>query len=201
MSAQDVRIIFTLGVNDRGPKPGAMKHRLDFSTGSSHANSRKTSRGEDEPVHSQTLARTTTSNCRKRKIGTSMEKLGLERQQQLVTVFFLFFVNTVCCHKNHKNDKNGKNSKNGKDVENWQEYKQHPESSCYMMNLFKSEDHHSSFAKHLHTRCLFVFSRISLPGNSDSLVSDGGCKQHTAPRTFNTCQTLNYSRAHVAQDV
>ena len=37
---------------------------------------------------------TTASNRRQRAIGTLMEKLGLERQQQLVTVFFLFFERT-----------------------------------------------------------------------------------------------------------
>ena len=30
------------------------------------------------------------------------------------------------------------------------------------------------------------FSRLSLTGNSDSFVSDGRCKQHTAPRTTHT---------------
>ena len=69
-------------------------------------------RGKDEPVHSQTPTRTTTSNRRQRAIGTSMEKL--ERQQQLVTVFF-FLVNMVATTKNGKSRKNGKNGKDGKE--------------------------------------------------------------------------------------
>ena len=44
------------------------------------------------------------------------------------------------------------------------------------------------------------FSRISLTGNSDSIVSDGRCQQDTAQRAFNTCHTRTFSRVHVAQD-
>ena len=43
---------------------------------------------------------------------------------------------------------------------------------------------------------------VSLTSNSDSLVSDGRCKQHTSPRAFVTCLTRKfYRRVHVAQDV
>ena len=44
-----------------------------------------------------------------------------------------------------------------------------------------------------------IFQGVPLTGNSDSLVSDGVCKQHTAPRALDTCHTRNCSRVHMAQ--
>ena len=40
---------------------------------------------------------------------------------------------------------------------------------------------------------------VSLTGNSDSLVCDEVCKQHTAPRGSYMCHSHNFSRVHVAQ--
>ena len=46
----------------------------------------------------------------------------------------------------------------------------------------------------------WCFQGGSLTGNSDSDVSDGECKQHTAPRASFTCHSRNVSRrVHVAQ--
>ena len=44
-----------------------------------------------------------------------------------------------------------------------------------------------------------MFQGVSITGNSDSFVSDGRCKEHTAPRASFTCHTRNFSRMHVAQ--
>ena len=73
-----------------------------------------------------------------------MEKL--ERQQQLVTVFF-FLVNMVATTKNgksRKNDKNGKDGKNKCSVS---------ELSFYLMNLFKSE---TTISHCLRNTCTFL---------------------------------------------
>ena len=51
----------TPGVNDQGPKPEPIKHRPDFSR-AVHTLAAYKHQERDEPVRSQTLARTTTSN-------------------------------------------------------------------------------------------------------------------------------------------
>ena len=49
-------------------------------------------------------------------------------------------------------------------------------------------------------RIIFDFFQVvSLAGNIDCLVSDGVCKQHTAPRASFACHTRNLTRVHVAQ--
>ena len=46
---------------------------------------------------------------------------------------------------------------------------------------------------------VIFFQGVSLTGHSDSLVSNGECKQHTAPRASFTYHTRIFSRVHVAQ--
>ena len=46
---------------------------------------------------------------------------------------------------------------------------------------------------------VIFFQGVSLTGTSDYLVSNGVCKQHTAPRASFTDHTRIFSRVHVAQ--